>query len=131
MFKNPQYFGFILSLESIDSSFLKRFDIDSSISLKIRDSLQQKGISTGKLLPYKGFSLVINNDVEIPMAVNEYFLAYPVTHYRQFRMISKYPFEDGTLVKIVTGDGFLDKILNNSFFILRVKKKIDVQRSFN
>lgn len=132
MFAKSHNFNMGLSLETKQDGFMKKIDLDSLNAIAMRDSLKKKGVYTDKELPYRRLYLLNTTDsMRLPMRVSEFFMGYPPDKYRTFRMYSRGTFNQGDVVRIVTGDTFLDTILKRSSFIFRTKKKVDIITRIN
>lgn len=127
----PKYLIFGLSLDAVNNSFIKQFDIDSINSNRIRDSLLKKRVGTGIVLPYNRFYVIANDSIRMQMKITEFFMGYSSSKYRGFRMLGVGALKDGTKISIITGDVFFDKILKQSSFMLKTKKRVELQTRMN
>lgn len=124
MLSRRKVFVLGLKLEGKNDLFIKKIDLDSTRSKKIRDSLKRKGTATTIELPYKQFYIVGKSN-RLRGVVSE-FMGYPSNKYRDFSVLTNGTFQKNERIKIITGDRFLDSVLRRSSFIFRIRRKADV-----
>ncbi len=131
IYAKPQYLVFFLALTAKQDGFVQRFDLDSIRSRQIQDSLYKQGAATSVALPYSKIQMVTADSTYIPVKVSEFFMGYPRSAYRGFRLFTQKPVPENTQFRIITGDIFLDKVLKDSYFVVKKSTILNTHTHIN